>query len=197
MQMVTGDVRSLAEGQIIDPSSEISIGQAIAQKVAERFGKIDDKGLEDRLERILKKLTLVSDRPDRELRYKVLLIDVPMVNALTLPGGTILMFRGLIDLVKNKMGELSKRFPEGHGSHATPSEIAVTYAAYPHLARTADLEPRIAPTGPIRDALDFRHRYPDGRMGANSALATVDIREEIIAAAVDGLLKDISEFEGR
>jgi predicted Zn-dependent protease len=105
MQMVTGDVRSLAEGQIIDPSSEISIGQAIAQKVAERFGKIDDKALEDRLERILKKLTLVSDRPDRELRYKVLLIDVPMVNALTLPGGTILMFRGLIDLVKNKMGD--------------------------------------------------------------------------------------------
>ncbi len=91
----------------------------------------------------------------------------------------------------------AKRFPEGHGSHATPSEIAVTYAAYPHLARTADLEPRIAPTGPIRDALDFRHRYPDGRMGANSALATVDIGEEIIAAAVDGLLKDISEFEGR
>ena len=40
-----------------------------------------------KFERILKKLTLVSDRPDRELRYKVMLIDVPMVNALTLPGG--------------------------------------------------------------------------------------------------------------
>jgi predicted Zn-dependent protease len=33
------------------------------------------------------------------------LVDVPMINALTLPGGTILVFRGLIDLIKNQLGD--------------------------------------------------------------------------------------------
>ena len=47
----------------------------------------------------------MADRPERELRYKIVLVDVPMINALTLPGGTILVFRGLVDMVKSKMGD--------------------------------------------------------------------------------------------
>src|SRR5438552_3466083 len=43
--------------------------------------------------------------PERELRYKIILVDVPMINALTLPGGSILVFRGLVDMVKTKMGD--------------------------------------------------------------------------------------------
>ena len=54
---------------------------------------------------MLKRLAAVADRPERELRYKVVLVDVPMINALTLPGGTILVFRGLVDMVNNKMGD--------------------------------------------------------------------------------------------
>ena len=104
LAMVTGNVSALAEGQVIDSSSEIGIGQEIAKQVQEQFGRIDDPALDERLNKILKKLTAVSDRPERELRYRVVLVDVPMINALTLPGGTILVFRGLIDLVKNTMG---------------------------------------------------------------------------------------------
>ncbi len=105
LQLVTGNVNALAEGQVIDSSSEIGIGQAIAKQVAERFGRIDDSAREERLNGILRKLAAVSDRPEREMRYKVMLVDVPMINALTLPGGTVLVFRGLIDLVKDKMGD--------------------------------------------------------------------------------------------
>ena len=64
-----------------------------------------DPALEDRLNKILHRLAAVADRPERELRYKIVLVDVPMINALTLPGGTILVFRGLVDMVKNKMGD--------------------------------------------------------------------------------------------
>lgn len=89
----------------------------------------------------------------------------------------------------------AKLYPSGHGSHATPSEIAVTFAAYAERTKSAKLEPEIAPTGPIRDALDFRYRYPDGRMGANSALATAEDGQTIIDAAVDGLIRDVAAFE--
>jgi len=105
LQVLTGNVNALAEGQVIDTSSEIGIGQEIAKQVAQRWGKVDDAALEERLNRILKRLAVVADRPERELRYRVVLVDVPMINALTLPGGTILVFRGLIDMVKTKMGD--------------------------------------------------------------------------------------------
>lgn len=87
-------------------------------------------------------------------------------------------------------------FPEGHGSHATPSEIAVTQAAYPDRIKTAaaPLEPRIAPTGPIRDALDYRARFPDGRIGSDPLQATPEKGRELIEAAVPALLEDIAAF---
>jgi predicted Zn-dependent protease len=105
LQVLTGNVSSLAEGQVIDSSSEIGIGQEIAKQVVERWGTVDDPALEARLNKILKRLAAVADRPAGELRYKVVLVDVQMINALTLPGGTILVFRGLTDLVKNKLGD--------------------------------------------------------------------------------------------
>ncbi len=89
----------------------------------------------------------------------------------------------------------ARQFPSGHGSHATPSEIAVTFAAYPDHVKSAPMEPQIAPNGPIRDALDYRARFPDGRIGSDSSLASVEKGEEIIAAAVKGLITDVEAFD--
>ncbi|MBS0296412.1 MAG: creatininase family protein [Proteobacteria bacterium] len=86
------------------------------------------------------------------------------------------------------------QFPTGHGSHATPSEIAVTQAAYPHAIKTANLAPRIAPTGPIRDALDYRARFPDGRIGSDPLQASPEKGRELIDLSAEGLLKDIQAF---
>jgi predicted Zn-dependent protease len=105
LQVLTGEVHALAEGQVIDSAGEIAIGQRIGEQVAARFGMIDDAQLQARLDGILHKLAQVADRPERELRYRVVLVDVPMINALTLPGGTVLVFRGLIDLMKNKLAD--------------------------------------------------------------------------------------------
>ena len=87
-----------------------------------------------------------------------------------------------------------KQFPVGHGSHATPSEIAVTQWAYPDAIKSADYAPRIAPTGPIREALDFRARYADGRMGSDPALATPEKGGELVALAAKGLIEDVAAF---
>jgi creatinine amidohydrolase/Fe(II)-dependent formamide hydrolase-like protein len=85
-------------------------------------------------------------------------------------------------------------FPEGHGGHATPSEVAVTQYAYPDRIKTAAYSPRIAPSGPIRDAHDFRRRYPDGRMGSDPAQATPEKGGRIVAKAVEGLLAEVRAF---
>mgnify|MGYP001197204463 FL=1 len=87
-----------------------------------------------------------------------------------------------------------RQFPTGHGSHATPSEIAVTQWAYPDAIKTADYAPQIAPTGPIREALDFRARYPDGRMGSDPAQATPEKGGELVALAARGLIEDVAAF---
>ena len=104
LALTTGNVNALVEGQIIDSSSEIGIGLELSKQVEERYGTVHDPALEERLTKILKRLSAVSDRPERELRYRIVLVDVAMINALTLPGGTILVFRGIIDMVKNYMG---------------------------------------------------------------------------------------------
>jgi len=88
----------------------------------------------------------------------------------------------------------SKQFPVGHGSHATPSEIAVTQWAYPDAIKSANYAPQIAPTGPIREALDFRGRYADGRMGSDPGLATPEKGGELVALAARGLIEDVAAF---
>ena len=85
-------------------------------------------------------------------------------------------------------------FPTGHGSHATPSEIAVTQYAYPDRIKTANYAPQIAPTGPIREAQDFRARFPDGRMGSDPILATPAKGEQIVAKAVPALIAEVEAF---
>ncbi|WP_313804609.1 creatininase family protein [Sphingobium sp.] len=87
-----------------------------------------------------------------------------------------------------------RQFPRGHGSHAEPSEIAVTQAVYPDSIKIAECKPRIAPTGPIRDAVDFRARHPDGRMGSNPLQATAGHGEELIALAAEGLAAEVERL---
>jgi creatinine amidohydrolase/Fe(II)-dependent formamide hydrolase-like protein len=87
-------------------------------------------------------------------------------------------------------------FPDGHGSHATPSEIAVTQFAYPESVRTASYTPRIAPGGPIRDAGDFRTRFPDGRMGSDPAQASPEKGGRIVRLAAEGLRTELAAFSG-
>ncbi|WP_017906917.1 creatininase family protein [Pseudomonas asplenii] len=93
------------------------------------------------------------------------------------------------------VGELAReQFPVGHGSHATPSEIAVTQWAYPDSIKSADYSPQIANTGPIREALDFRARFPDGRMGSDPALASVEKGGELVRLAASSLLREVEAF---
>ncbi|HXU99860.1 MAG TPA: creatininase family protein [Caulobacteraceae bacterium] len=93
------------------------------------------------------------------------------------------------------VGRLAQQqFPAGHGSHATPSEIAVTQWAYPDHIKAANYAPQIAPTGPIREAADFRARFADGRMGSDPGLATPEKGGELVKLAAAGLIEAVAAF---
>lgn len=80
------------------------------------------------------------------------------------------------------------------GSHATPSEVALTQYVYPDAIKQADLAPEVASGHPIYGAIDFRRRYPDGRMGSNPALATPDHGRQFYELAVKELSNAYLEF---
>lgn len=90
---------------------------------------------------------------------------------------------------------LSKElFGKSEGSHATCSEVSLTYYAYPDHVKQAEMMPEIAPTGPIYDADDYRKRFPDGRIGSNPKLASVAAGERLYNAAVEGLSAEWRAF---
>lgn len=85
-------------------------------------------------------------------------------------------------------------YPEGHGSHATPSEVAITQYVYPETMKTGPLEPRIAPVGQFTGPEDYRERFPDGRIGSDPAQASPEDGERLMNAAVNGLIADYRQF---
>ncbi|HSS64816.1 MAG TPA: creatininase family protein [Gammaproteobacteria bacterium] len=87
-----------------------------------------------------------------------------------------------------------KLFGSSEGSHATPSEVSLTYFAYPDAVKSAEMAPKLAPTGPIYDADDYRSRFPDGRIGSDPSLANVDAGRQLYEAAVEDVAREYEEF---
>jgi creatinine amidohydrolase len=83
------------------------------------------------------------------------------------------------------------------GSHATPSEVALTQYVYPDSIKQAALSPEVTSGEPIFGAIDFRRRYPDGRMGSNPALATPEHGRQFYDLAVKELSSRYLEFVNR
>jgi creatinine amidohydrolase len=85
-------------------------------------------------------------------------------------------------------------YGDQEGSHATPSEVAVTQYVYPDSIKQAPLSAEVASGYKIYGADDFRQRYPDGRMGSNPALATPEHGKQFYELAVKELSNAYLEF---
>ncbi len=88
-------------------------------------------------------------------------------------------------------------YGSAEGSHATPSEVAVTWYGYPQTAQQKPMEPRIAPTGSFADAEDYRRNFPDGRIGSDPNLATAEHGKRIYEAAVEDVARDYEAWIAR
>lgn len=94
-------------------------------------------------------------------------------------------------------------FGDWEGMHATPSEIAITQALYGSKPQGAAANPpeKLSPAyikahrgdrhGPPDE---HRARFPDGRVGSHSALATPQLGERLLSTAAQALAKDFETF---
>ncbi|WP_373480841.1 creatininase family protein [Geminocystis sp.] len=87
-----------------------------------------------------------------------------------------------------------KLYGEEEGSHATPSEVALTQFVYPDLIKKFPLSETVGKGHSIYGAKNFRHCYPDGRMGSNPALATPEHGQQFYELAVKELTNSYLEF---
>jgi creatinine amidohydrolase len=83
-------------------------------------------------------------------------------------------------------------FPGIEGSHATPSEISLTYFAYPqHKKTVGPLKPRVAPHGGFGSAADFRRKYPDGRIGSDPSGASAEFGARLCEASSADVIEQL------
>jgi creatinine amidohydrolase len=78
-------------------------------------------------------------------------------------------------------------YGDQEGSHATPSEVSLTWYAYPEAARPMAMDPPVAPRGSFTDAADYRRNFPDGRIGSNPGLSSIAAGKRLYETAVKDL----------
>jgi len=78
---------------------EVQMGQSISRQVDEQYKLVDDPLMQHRVETIGKRIVAVCDRKDIDYHFKVLNEDE--INAVSLPGGYIYIYKGLIEKVGN------------------------------------------------------------------------------------------------
>ena len=76
---------------------EVKIGEAVSAQVEQQYKVVTDVDVNERVERILDRIVNVCDRKDIVFFIKIL--DEDIMNAVSLPGGYIYVFKGLIDHV--------------------------------------------------------------------------------------------------
>lgn len=85
-------------------------------------------------------------------------------------------------------------YGDREGYHATPSEIAVTWHAFPDEQRDVPLGPMPSARRSYQGAEDYRKLYPDGRMASDPSLANAADGQRLITAAVEDLAEDCRKF---
>jgi beta-barrel assembly-enhancing protease len=97
------------EHTVYSTESEQKIGDAVAQEFEKKYRPLDDVALNARVEQIASRIAAVCDR--KELVYMTKVVEEKEekgrkdpdkdVNAVSLPGGYVYVFKGLADLIKN------------------------------------------------------------------------------------------------
>lgn len=78
---------------------EVKIGDKAAPKIEKQFDIVTEVEMNERVNRIFKDIVAVCDRKD--LVYFIKIFDDDTLNAVSLPGGYVYLFRGIIEKAEN------------------------------------------------------------------------------------------------
>jgi len=82
------------ETLFIDTKTEISLGSDMAKEIRREMKIINDPKMQERLERVARRISAVSDRQD--LSYNFNIVDEKEFNAFAIPGGSVYINSGLM-----------------------------------------------------------------------------------------------------
>jgi len=83
----------------ISSSQEVNLGRRLSKKVEEEFKLCKDPQYLERLYKVAERLVKVQSREDIVYHFDIL--DKDDINAFTLPGGYIYVFKGLMEFIKS------------------------------------------------------------------------------------------------
>ena len=87
------------EAYYYSTDQEVQMGRSVAKQIEKEYKIVEDPLVQERVSSIGKKIAAVSDRTDIDYRFKA--IDEPQINAVSLPGGYVYVFKGLIDVASD------------------------------------------------------------------------------------------------
>lgn len=119
----------------INTQSEINIGKSAVSQIGKKYKISDNRQDSERLNRIGQKIARVSDRQD--LEYSFYLIEDTSLNALTVPGGHVYMFRGLYDLLDDNELSCVLAHEVGHAAARHPAKRLQATLGYQILSTIA------------------------------------------------------------
>ena len=97
LNAVTGAASALKP---ISEKEEIDIGRDLAGRLLGQVQLVDDANVQAYVNRVGRWVATQSERPDLPWRFGV--ANAGNVNAMAMPGGTILITRGLYDMLDNE-----------------------------------------------------------------------------------------------
>lgn len=110
LQVITGELYYLREGEVIDTASEVKLGRKLSKQMEERFGLVKNDKLQQRLNKILRRIVAHSDRLPGAMPYHVKVLNVDGLNALAFIGGNIYLFKGLVDFIRRDLDDSDDAF---------------------------------------------------------------------------------------
>ncbi len=87
------------ESLIFGTEKEIKLGESLARQIEEHYKVIDDMDVNERINRIGQRIAEICDRKELVYTFKVIAEDG--INAVSLPGGFVYVFKGLMDKIEN------------------------------------------------------------------------------------------------
>lgn len=112
---------------LYDTDKEMNLGRSLSRAYEKEYKLTEDVSLQERVRKIGDAIAAVSDRKDVNYYFRV--VDGDDVNAFSLPGGYVYVFKGLIDKVAND-DELASVLAHEVGHIVAKHHIKKLQAAY-------------------------------------------------------------------